>query len=122
MMDREGRWPLSGAGELERSVAARSVGRMASASGLFAAHFEHRLEMPLPDWWCVSDADLGPYPWASEGAWRGGSLNETKFRVFRLDRRIASFHPGHAAKWGAHELCHGLVGFGAGGSPPVVFK
>ncbi|MEQ1505546.1 MAG: hypothetical protein ABMB14_25155, partial [Myxococcota bacterium] len=24
---------------------------------------------------------------------------------------IGSFHPGHRAKWTAHELCHGLVGF-----------
>ncbi|HCH64844.1 MAG TPA: hypothetical protein DFR83_18710, partial [Deltaproteobacteria bacterium] len=48
--------------EIERTVAARSIGRMAAGSGLFAAHFEHRLELELPEWWCVSDADLGQYP------------------------------------------------------------
>jgi hypothetical protein len=98
--------------ELERSEAARAIGRMARASGLFAAHFEHRLELPLPEWWQVPHADLGPYPWEPEGGWRAGSLHETKFRTFRLDRRIGSFHPAHAAKWSTHELCHGLVGFG----------
>ncbi len=112
MLDSDARWHRASGGELERSLAARSVGRMAAASGLFAAHFEHRLELPLPEWWCVPDADLGPYPWQPDGGWRGGSLHETKFRSFRLDRRIASFHPAHSAKWGAHELCHGLVGFG----------
>lgn len=99
--------------ELSRSVAADAVGRMARASGLFAAHFEHRVELPLPEHWEVPDADLGPYPWAEDGAggWRAGVLHETKFRTFRLDRRIASFHPAHGAKWASHELCHGLVGF-----------
>ena len=105
--------------ELQRSVAAAAIGRMAAASGLFSAHFEHRFELPLPEWWQVPDADLGPYPWEPEGSWRGGALHETKFRTFRLDRRIGSFHPAHAAKWGTHELCHGLVGFGwkAGAGP-----
>ena len=98
--------------ELHRSVAARAIGRMAQASGLFCANFEHRLELPLPDWWQVADADLGPYPWEPEGGWRLGALHETKFRTFRLDRRIGSFHPAHQAKWSTHELCHGLMGFG----------
>lgn len=98
--------------EVDRSVAARAIGRMASASGLFCAHFEHRLELPLPEWWQVPDADLGPYPWEAGGGWRAGTLHETKFRTFRLDRRIGSFHPAHAAKWSTHELCHGLIGFG----------
>ena len=98
--------------EFTRSDAARAVRRMADASGLFAAHFEHRLELELPEWWCVPDADLGPYPWEMPQPWQSGGLHETKFRTFRLDRRVASFHPLHAPKWGAHELCHGLVGFG----------
>ena len=39
--------------EFTRSDAARAVRRMADASGLFAAHFEHRLELELPEWWCA---------------------------------------------------------------------
>lgn len=101
------------AGELTRSPAARVVGALAARDGLFCTHFEHRQAMPLPEHWEVRDRpDLGPYPWDEDGGWRQGHLPETKFRSFRLDRRIASFHPLHGPKWGAHELCHALVGFG----------
>ena len=98
--------------ELTRTAAARAIARMAHASGLRLAHFEHRHAMPLPEEWEVSDVDLGPYPWSPAGGWRPGSLPETKFRTFRLDRRIGSFHPSHGGKWTVHELCHGLIGFG----------
>jgi len=106
--------PIPGAppAELSRTAAARAIAQMAHDSGLRLAHFEHRFAMPLPEEWEVPDADLGPYPWSSEGGWRPGSLPETKFRSFRLDRRIGSFHPSHGGKWTVHELCHGLVGFG----------
>ncbi len=104
--------PGAPAAELRRSAAARAVARMAAASGLRLSHFERRFALELPEHWCVPDLDLGPYPWSSEGGWRGGGLPETKFRTFRLDRRIGSFHPSHGPKWTAHELCHGLIGFG----------
>lgn len=95
-------------GELRRSPAAARIGALAEASGLGLAHFEHRVYLPLPaDWEPVGRPDLG----VVEG-WRSGVLPETKFRHFQLDRRIGSFHPGQQPKWGAHELCHGLVGFG----------
>lgn len=101
------------AAELARSPAARVVGALAARDGLFCTHFEHREALPLPEHWEVRDRpDLGPYPWDEDGGWRQGHLPETKFRSFRLDRRIASFHPLHGPKWGAHELCHALVGFG----------
>jgi len=98
--------------ELSRTASARAIARMAHASGLRLAHFEHRFAMPLPEEWEVNDVDLGPYAWSAEGGWRPGTLPETKFRSFRLDRRIGSFHPSHGGKWTVHELCHGLVGFG----------
>ena len=106
--------PVPGAppAELARSAAAAAVGRHAAASGLFFSHFERRRDLPLPEPWEVRDRpDLGPYPWDADGGWRDGVLPETKFRSFRLDRRIASFHPAHGPEWTAHELCHGLVGF-----------
>ncbi len=108
-------------GELQRSAAARAIGEMADRAGLFSTHFEHRRDLALPEAWEVRDRpDLGPYPWDEAGGWRGGHLPETKFRSFRLDRRIASFHPQHGPKWGAHELCHALVGFGwAPGMSPL---
>ncbi len=93
--------------ELSRSPAAARVGALAAASGLQLACFEHRWELPLPpEWEPEGRPDLG-----ARGSWSRGVLAEAKFRDFRLDRRIGSFHPGHRSKWTAHELCHGLVGF-----------
>ncbi len=93
--------------ELSRSAAARRTGELAAASGLFLANFEHRVELELPETWCPEGrADLGSPP-----SWDSGVLPESKYHSFRYERRIGSFHPGHRAKWGAHELCHGVVGF-----------
>ena len=93
--------------ELSRSPAAARIGELAAASGLFLSHFEQRWE---PEW---------PEPWNPQGrpdlgeraGWVHGVLPETKFRTFQLDRLIGSLHPAHRAKWTAHELSHGLVGF-----------
>ena len=93
--------------ELARSPAAAVVGRLAARSGLLMAHFEHRVELELPEHWLPADRpDLGESP-----RWIGGVLPEAKYQGFRHDRLIGSFHPGHRAKWTAHELCHALVGF-----------
>ena len=94
-------------GELIRSEAAAAVGVMAEQSGLFMAHFEHRREFALPEAWLPAGRpDLGHRP-----DWTYGVLPEAKYQGFRHDRLIGSFHPGHRAKWTAHELCHGLIGF-----------
>jgi hypothetical protein len=100
--------------ELLRSPAAARVGDMAVESGLLFAHFERRLELPLPEGMdVVGRPDLGLHPTDPDApGWVRGTLPETKFRTFRLDRRVSSLHPGHGPKWTAHELCHGLVGFG----------
>ncbi len=96
------------AAELSRSPAAARVGALAAESGLFLAHFEHRWEPDWPeDWQPRGRPDLG-----ERATWVAGTLPETKFRTFQLDRLIGSLHPSHGAKWTAHELCHGLVGFG----------
>lgn len=103
--DTSGPWPAGvPAGEFTRSPAAMRVGELAAAEGLFAFHFEHRHHLELPyDW--VEDGDTTPVRWAS------GVLPEPKYQAFRHDLAVASFHPGHRAKWGTHELCHALVGF-----------
>ena len=93
--------------ELARSPAATRVGHLAAASGLMLSHFEHRAHLPAPPDWIPEDRpDLAGTP-----AWRGGLLVEHKYQHFRYDNPIGSFHPGHRAKWTAHELCHVLVGF-----------
>jgi len=93
--------------ELTRSPAAMRVGELAARSGLLLSHFEHRRTLPwLPAWVPADRPDLG-----EPSGWAAGTLPEPKFRSFRLERRIGSFHPAHRAKWTAHELCHGLVGF-----------
>ena len=93
--------------ELNRSPAAQVVGQLATASGLFLTHFEHRHHLPPPPLWIPEDRpDL-----SGEVAWKNGVLKEHKYLHFRYDQPLGSFHPSHRAKWTAHELCHGLVGF-----------
>ena len=99
--------PGAPAAELLRSPAAARVGRLAAASGLLLAHTEHRVALPWPDEWIPDDRpDLGDVP-----TWEAGVLPETKYRGVELETRMGEFHPAHRAKWAAHELCHGLVGF-----------
>jgi len=102
--------------ELSRSPAAARVGVLASASGLLLAHFEYRVELPLPDAWTPNGReDLGDAP-----GWQAGVLPESKYHSFRHERRLGSFHPSHRSKWTAHELCHGLLGFAwRPGAPPL---
>ncbi len=93
--------------ELSRSPAAARVGELAAASGLFLAHYEYRHAPHTPeDWLPLERPDLGERP-----EWANGVLAESKYQGFRNDLMLGSFHPGHRAKWTAHELCHGLVGF-----------
>ena len=93
--------------ELRRSPAAARVGALAAASGLLAAHFERRAWLGWPEGWeAPGRPDLGEVR-----GWVDGVLPETKYKQFQLERRIASFHPGHQPKWTAHELVHSLVGY-----------
>lgn len=93
--------------ELNRSPAAQVIGAHARVSSLFLTHFEHRHHLSLPSNWLPQNRpDLD-----GEVRWQRGTLKEHKFLHFRYDQPLGSFHPGHRAKWTAHELCHGLVGF-----------
>jgi len=95
------------ASELTRSPAARKVGELAAASSLFLYHFECRTNLPPPEHLLPPQRpDLG-----QANGWQAGVLHENKYASFRNDLALGSFHPGHRAKWTAHELCHGLVGF-----------
>ncbi len=102
--------------ELTRSSAARVIGDLAKASGLFLSHFEYRYHMPLPEVWCPpNQPDVSAQPY-----WKSGHLVEHKYRHFRYDNPIGSFHPSHDPKWAAHELCHALIGFAwTPGAPPL---
>jgi hypothetical protein len=98
--------------ELTRSRAAAETGRLAARAELFLAHYEHRVRMPLPEHWCERPDEVPQ--------WMDGVLPEPKYAAFRHDLPIGTFHPGHRAKWTAHELCHRLVGFAwRRGAPPL---
>jgi hypothetical protein len=97
--------PGSPSREHIRSPIAQQIARLAHESALFFAHFEHRTRLPVPLAWGGQEEDRSPSQWV------GGTLPESKYQSFRHDLLIASFHPGHRAKWTAHELCHALVGF-----------
>jgi len=93
--------------ELKRSPASAAIGREAERSRLLMSHFEYRVSLEVPEHWIPEGRpDLG-----TRGAWQRGTLPESKYASFRNDLQIGSYHPGHRAKWTAHELCHGLVGF-----------
>lgn len=104
--------------DLERSTAAASVGRLADASQLFVAHFEHRFQLAVPEHWNPEGRD----DLKATEHWDRGVFLEKKYATFRHDRLIGSFHPMHRGKWTAHELCHGLVGFGWHPRPDVLFN
>lgn len=94
--------------ERRRTPAAATIGRMAAEQGIFSFHFERRTHLPLPAVWVPADQQEHAEP----PGWDAGILPERKYQSFQHDLIAASFHPHHRAKWGAHELCHGLVGFG----------
>lgn len=100
--------PGAPAAELRRSPAAARVARAAARDGLFLFHYEHVAHRALLDAW-VPEAEpaLGDPP-----RWADGVLPERKYQGFRHDQAPGGFHPGQRAKWTAHELAHGLVGFG----------
>lgn len=93
--------------ELTRSSAASNVGHLAAKAGLGLFHTEWRHHLPLPEDW-VPEHDPGL---ADPPEWGGGVLPERKYQAFRHDQALGGYHPGMRAKWAAHELCHGLVGF-----------
>lgn len=96
--------------DLERSPAALAVGKLAAEAGLFLFDYESRVELELPDHWLpIGRPDLGVT--GTPPGWDRGLRGESKYLSFRHDTLLGSLHPGHRAKWTAHELCHGLVGF-----------
>jgi hypothetical protein len=93
-----------------RSKAAQKVGELAAEAGLFLFDYESRVELELPEHWLpIGRPDLGVT--GTPPGWDRGLRGESKYLSFRHDILLGSLHPGHRAKWTAHELCHGLVGF-----------
>lgn len=96
--------------DLTRSPVAARIARLANARGLFLFDYEARLQLELPEHWLPvarPDLDVSGAP----PTWHRGLLAESKYLSFRHDVLLGSLHAGHRAKWTAHELCHGLVGF-----------
>lgn len=96
--------------DLTRSPVAARIARLAHARGLFLFDYEARLQLELPEHWLPvgrPDLDVSGEP----PTWHRGLLAESKYLSFRHDVLLGSLHAGHRAKWTAHELCHGLVGF-----------
>lgn len=95
------------AAEAGATVVGARAWALAVAAGVPLAHFEERCWLEPPAAFAVEGRpDLGEV----EG-WHEGVLPETKFRHFRVDRMVMSFHPGQRAKWTAHEAIHRLVGW-----------
>ncbi len=94
--------------ELARTPAAARIGELAHDAGLFCFHFEHRVHLPLPE----HHVPVGRPELTEPPVWADGVLPEPKYQSFRHDLPLGSFHPQHRGKWTAHELAHGLVGFG----------
>ncbi len=96
--------------DLQRSPAAWRVARLAADAGLFLFDYEARVQLALPEAWLpLGRPDLGVT--GEPPRWERGRFGESKYLAFRHDVLLGSLHAGHRAKWGAHELCHGLVGF-----------
>lgn len=96
--------------ELARSPAAARVASLAARAGLFLFDYEQRVQLELPEAWLpVGRPDLGVT--GQPPTWERGLLGESKYLSFRHDLLLGSLHAGHRAKWTAHELCHGLIGF-----------
>lgn len=98
--------------EIRRSPAAQAIGAAAEASGLLLAHFERRVHLQPPDDWQPHNRpDL-----------RGQRADEHKYQHHYNENPLGSFNPAHRAKWSAHELCHGLVGFAWRPDAPPLFR
>jgi len=96
--------------DLLRSPAALRVAELAVDSGIGLYNYESRVELEWPESWIPMDRpDLGVDGLPPE--WHRGVLPEPKYSAFRHDLLTGSLHAGQRAKWTAHELCHGLVGF-----------
>lgn len=96
--------------DMDRSPVARRIAHLSHARGLFLFDYETRLQFELPEHWLPAgrpDLEVTGLP----PTWHRGLLSESKYLSFRHDLMLGSLHAGHRAKWSAHELCHGLVGF-----------
>lgn len=93
--------------DYNRSRVAKRIFHLARENNLQFAHYEYRWPIPLPDSW-NSEKD---HHAQGEVHWHQGVLSELKYQSFRHDSAVCNFHPGQSSKWGAHELCHKLVGF-----------
>jgi hypothetical protein len=93
--------------DYHRSSVAKRIFHLAKENNLVFAHYEYRWPIPLPQSW-MSEKDQYAQ---GEVHWNQGVLSELKYQSFRHDSAVCNFHPGQSSKWGAHELCHKLVGF-----------
>ncbi len=93
--------------DYNRSSVAKRIFSLAASNEFLFAHYEYRWPVPVPEGW------LDPNLQAAQGEvhWQAGVLSELKYQSFRHDSVVCNFHPGQSSKWGAHELCHKLVGY-----------
>jgi hypothetical protein len=103
--------------DYHRSSVAKRIFQLAKENELVFAHYEYRWPIPLPQSW-VSERDQYAQ---GEVHWNQGVLSELKYQSFRHDSAVCNFHPGQSSKWGAHELCHKLVGFAFKPNADILF-
>ncbi|MCB0349069.1 MAG: hypothetical protein KDD37_09540 [Bdellovibrionales bacterium] len=94
--------------DYHRSSVSKRIFALAQENQLLFAHYEYRWPVPVPEHWLHSSMRE-----EGQGAsyWQSGVLFESKYQAFRHDSAVCNFHPGQSSKWGAHELCHKLVGY-----------
>lgn len=94
--------------ELLATVASARAGLLALRIGRSFTHHELRLRLPMPE---GLQPEVPVWQEQTLPVWSDGVLAEPKYFSFFQDDPHSPFNPNHRARWRAHELLHGVVGW-----------